>query len=59
MLPGTEASWVPAGLLDDDPGLGIAGHIHVASKARWDEIPPGTPQFAEGPSPGPRGADRA
>jgi len=47
-MPGAEAYWVPAGLLDDDPGLRIAGHIWVGSKAPWDEIPPGTPQFQEG-----------
>jgi hypothetical protein len=47
-LPGAEAYWVPAGLLDDDPGLRIGGHIWVGSKAGWDEIPPGPPQFEEG-----------
>lgn len=56
-LPGTEAYWVPAGLLDDDPGLRIAGHIHVASKAPWDEIPGDAPRF-EGALPSPRGDPR-
>lgn len=47
-LPGAEAYWVPAGLLDDDPGLRIGGHIFVGSKAPWDEIAGDAPQFEEG-----------
>jgi hypothetical protein len=47
-LPGAAAYWVPAGVLDDDPGLKIAGHIHVGSKAPWDEIAGSAPQFQEG-----------
>ena len=47
------AYWVPAGLLDDDPGVGIAGHIWVGSKAPWDEIAGDAPRFVEGPT-GPR-----
>jgi hypothetical protein len=47
-IPNAEAYWVPAGLLDDDPGLGIGGHIWVGSKAPWDVIPAGPPQFEEG-----------
>ena len=42
------AYWVPAGLLDDDPGLRIAGHIFVGSKAPWDEIGGDAPRFEEG-----------
>jgi hypothetical protein len=45
---GATAYYVPAGLLDDDPGLVIGGHIWVGSKAAWDVIPPGPPQFEEG-----------
>ncbi len=30
--------WVPAGLLDDDPGVRVSGHVYVDSKAPWDEI---------------------
>ena len=48
MLRGSAAYWVPAGLLDDDPGLVIGGHIFVGSKAAWDEIAGDAPQFAEG-----------
>ena len=47
-LPGAAAYWVPAGLLDDDPGLRIGGHIFVGSKAPWDEITGEAPQFEEG-----------
>jgi hypothetical protein len=54
-LPGAQAYWVPAGLLDDDPGLRIGGHIYVASKAAWEEIAGSAPQFEEGiPAPGSR-----
>ena len=47
-IPGAAAYWVPAGLLDDDPGLGIGGHIWVGSKAPWEVLPPGPPQFEHG-----------
>ena len=48
-LPGAAAYWVPAGVLDDDPGLRIGGHIWVGSKAPWDVIREGDgPQFQEG-----------
>jgi hypothetical protein len=47
-LPGAAAYWVPAGVLDDDPGLKIGGHIYVGSKAPWDEIAGSAPQFQEG-----------
>jgi hypothetical protein len=50
-LPGLHTSgkllWVPAGLLDDDPGIRIEQHIFVGSKAPWDEIPEGVPQYEE------------
>jgi len=36
--PGGGAYWVPAGLLDEDPGVAVAGHIFVDSRAPWDEI---------------------
>lgn len=40
--------YVPAGLLDDDPGhRGYVGHIFVESKAPWVKITDGAPQFAE------------
>ena len=40
--------FVPAGLLDSDPGLRVAGHIWVDSKAPWDEIAGRAPRFREG-----------
>jgi hypothetical protein len=45
---GATAYLVPAGLVDDDPGLRISGHIFVGSKAPWDEIGGSAPQFQEG-----------
>jgi hypothetical protein len=47
-MPSAAAYWVPVGLLDDDPGLRIGGHIFVGSKAAWDEIAGEAPQFQEG-----------
>lgn len=41
--------FIPAGLLDDDPGFrGYAAHIHVGSKAPWVCITDGAPQFMAG-----------
>ena len=36
--PSGKIYWVPAGALDDDPGVPVAMHIYVGSKAPWDEI---------------------
>lgn len=36
---------IPAGLLDDDPGVRPIVHIHTASKAPWFEITDALPQF--------------
>ncbi len=47
--PGGGACFVPAGALDDDPGVRTGGHIYVGSKAAWDEIGGSAPQFQEGP----------
>lgn len=41
---------VPMGAFDDDPGIRPGRHIHVASKAPWDEITDDLPQFP-GPPP--------
>lgn len=30
--------WIPAGLMDDPLPVKITHHLHVASKANWDEI---------------------
>lgn len=40
---------IPAGSLDDDPGVRPVVHIHTASKAPWFEITDGLPRFAEFP----------
>ncbi len=40
---------IPAGLLDDDPGVHPIVHLHTASKAPWYEITDDLPQFAEFP----------
>ena len=41
--------YVPAGLLDDDPGFrGYAAHIFVGSKAPWVCITDAAPQYVEG-----------
>ena len=37
------------GTVDGDPGVEIAMHIHVASKASWDLIGGDAPQYPEGP----------
>jgi hypothetical protein len=37
---------VRCGTLKEDPGLRVAYHAFVASKAPWVEIPDGQPQFA-------------
>ncbi len=43
---------VPAGSLDEHPGINTTAHIFVASKADWVEIADTTaPQFAQGPPP--------
>jgi hypothetical protein len=36
-----------AGLLDDDPGVRVAYHIYVRSRAPWHEINDALPQFDE------------
>jgi len=41
--------FVPAGLLDDDPGVKPALHMFVGSKAPWWEITDDLPQFEEWP----------
>lgn len=45
--PEPGAAWleVPAGLLDDDPGLRPDKHIYVDGKAPWFEITDALPQY--------------
>ncbi len=40
---------IPAGTLDDDPGVRPIVHFHVASKAPWYEITDTVPAFDEFP----------
>ena len=51
--PSGGAYWVPAGLLDDAPGLRVAGHVFVGSRACWDEIAGDAPRFEAGFDSGP------
>ena len=52
LLPQLVASlglfWVPAGLFDEDPGVALATHIHVDSKAPWEVLDEQTPCLQEG-----------
>jgi hypothetical protein len=45
--PNGKVLWVPAGILDDDSGTRVEQHIFVGSKAPWDEIHDGVPQYEE------------
>ena len=47
--PPDDAEWfeVPAGLLDDDPGLRPDKHIYVDHKAAWHEISDALPQLTK------------
>jgi hypothetical protein len=47
-LPEHGMVWVPAGLLEDDAGLTLKQHIHVASKARWEILDDQTRHLDEG-----------
>ncbi len=44
-----KAHGVTLGCVDGDPQVSIDMHIFVASKAAWDVIPEGVPQFDEWP----------
>lgn len=39
---------ITLGCLNDDPEIQIDKHIYVGSKAPWEVIPEGVPQFKEG-----------
>ena len=43
--PNGKIMGVPAGLLDDDPGVPVGQHIFVGSKASWDQIGGSAPQY--------------
>jgi hypothetical protein len=44
-----EVHGITLGTVDGDPGVEIAMHIYVSSKAPWDHIGGDAPQFLEGP----------
>ncbi len=48
--PGAPLVNVPAGALDDDPGIRARAHIYVASKAPWFEFTDGLPRHEEMPA---------
>jgi hypothetical protein len=39
--------FVPAGLLDEDPNVGVRGHIWVGSNPSWEVIGDDAPQYQE------------
>ncbi len=41
--------FVPAGLMDEDPDVGVMGHIWVENKPSWEVIGDDAPQFQENP----------
>lgn len=47
-MPADESMWfVPAGLMDEDAGVGVRGHIWTSGKPSWDVIGDDAPQFEE------------
>lgn len=48
-VPTRNATMIPMGSLDDDPGIRPTGHIFVDSKAPWFDITDDLPQFPEYP----------
>ncbi len=40
---------VTLGCVNGDPEIDLGMHIYVGSKAKWETIPEGIPQFEEGP----------
>ena len=42
-----DAVWVSVGTMDDDPAVRAGAHVFVGSKAAWEDITDGLPQFGE------------
>ena len=40
---------ITLGCVNGDPEVELGMHIYVGSKAKWESIPEGVPQFQEGP----------
>ena len=50
LAPGAPVVNIPAGALDDDPGIRPGAHIYVASKAPWFELTDDLPRYDEMPT---------
>ncbi len=50
-VPAAGFYWVPAGLLDGDPGIPLSRHIHVDSKAPWEILDERCERLPEGFTP--------
>jgi hypothetical protein len=46
-VEGSSQFMIPAGSIDQDPGIRPQAHLHVSSKAPWVEITDNLPQFEE------------
>ena len=44
-----QVSWITLGCVEGDPKIEIGRHIFVGSKANWEIIPKGVPQYDEWP----------
>ena len=44
-----EVHGITLGCVNGDPDVKLARHIYVGSKASWETIAPGVPQYEEGP----------
>ena len=44
-----EIHGITLGCVNGDPEVELGMHIYVGSKAKWETIPEGVPQFQEGP----------
>ncbi|HVS65437.1 MAG TPA: GFA family protein [Thermoanaerobaculia bacterium] len=49
VVPGRPYAVIPAGALDEDPGMRPSAHIFVGSKAEWFEITDELPRYEEYP----------
>ena len=49
LLRDTGFYWIPAGLLEPEPGQTVVAHIYTASKADWESLSPRGQHFAEMP----------
>ena len=45
-----KVTWVTLGCVDGDPNVKLGMHIFAGSKASWETIPEGVPQYEEWPN---------